>query len=431
MRAFLKERPSIGLSLFRPALAWTVGAHVIPSLFQLSDNYLHSGFKLKNGSFFPLSILGFVEASPDWVVRLVAILFIFSTVAFGLGYKTRLSCALMTLGCYYFYALNSLHIGTLSYDILLVTLTLVCLFNYTGDAFSLDQFRRGDVAGFWRLRPFFVQRLLQVQLTGIFWGTALAKFTVGGNWLTDNPYYALMHYPQQGVVRDFPLRSFLATQPDLCHSLGLCLIVFEFLVSLSWWFGRTRWLGIALGTAFQIMLWLTLHVPTIFLFLFPAMMLFFVPPEEWLAWIEQRRSYQASRGRAVLLYDGHCGFCKESVKRLQVLDLFGYIDLRDYHTVANLAAIHPSLSLARLESEMVLVEPDGRVSGGFDAFRRLCLRLAFLAPLAPFVHLPGAKAIGGRAYRWVATHRYLFLPRANHCAVGGSGGAAGSSSTKT
>ena len=86
---------------------------------------------------------------------------------------------------------------------------------------------------------------------------------------------------------------------------------------------------------------------------------------------------------------------------------------------------------------MVLLEPDSagvwvRVSGGFDAFGRLCIRLPLLWPLAPLVFLPGARWIGRRTYRWIAAHRYLLhrnpLCATNQCAVDASA-RAGSSNT--
>ena len=43
-RAFLAERPSCSLSLFRIAVAVTVGCHMIPSLLELEDNYLPAAF---------------------------------------------------------------------------------------------------------------------------------------------------------------------------------------------------------------------------------------------------------------------------------------------------------------------------------------------------------------------------------------------------
>ncbi len=413
--AFLARRPSISLGLFRLAVAFTVGAHMIPSLFQMADNYLATAFKTKNLWFFPVPILRLVDASPDGVVWAFVWLFGLSLAAFTIGWYSQASGILMTLSCYYFYALNNYHIGTLSFDILLVTLFLMCVTNYPGDFLSVDSLRRGKSAPHKRLRPFFVQRLLQLQLACTFWCTALSKVTAGGNWLTDNPYYYLMRYPAIGVVRDFPLRAWLGQHPSLCYSLGLSLILFEFALPFLLFIPATRPCALVLGIAFQVMLWLTLHVPTIFLFLFPPLMLLFVAPERLVAWIERRQEANAARGRALLLYDGQCGFCLESVKRLRIVDLFGWLDPLDFHAQPDLARLHPALTPERCRSEMMLLEPTGRLSGGFDAFARLTRKLPLLMGLAPAVHLPGAAWIGRRVYRWVARNR-LLLHRNPACA---------------
>ena len=206
-QAFLDKRPSLSLGLFRVAVAWTVGAHMVPSFFEMEDNYLHTAFKTKNFSFFPLWILQLVEASPEWVIWSFVALFLISLTTCALGYRSHQSSLLLMLSCYYFYALNNLHIGTLSFDILLVTLFLMCATGYHGDFFSLDSLRRPKSISYKRLRPYFIQRLLQLQLVWIFWYTALNKIAAGGNWLTENPYYHLMNYPPIGVVRNFPGRA--------------------------------------------------------------------------------------------------------------------------------------------------------------------------------------------------------------------------------
>ncbi|MBI3323801.1 MAG: DUF393 domain-containing protein [Candidatus Omnitrophica bacterium] len=407
-RAFLDRRPSTSLGLFRIAVAITVGCHLIPSLLQLQDNYLSTAFKEKNGSFFPIWALQLVEASPDWVVRAWVAVFVASWASFLVGFMSQASALLMTLACYYFYAMNSLHIGTLSFDILLVTLSLVWITGYHGDWLSVDSLLRGHPDAHKRPRPFFVQRLLQLQLTWTFWYTALSKITAEGNWFTDNPYYYLMHYPPLGVVREFPLRGFLAQRPDLCLLISHGLPLFEFILPWLWWIPRTRSLGVALGVGFQILLFVTLHVPTIFFFLFPPMMLLFIPPERIVAWIDARRAARAARPWPILLYDGRCGFCLASVDRLRILDLFAAIKPVNYHEVEELTALHPSLSRQRCHSRMQLVEPDGRLSEGFLAFRRISLRLPLLWPLVPLVYVPGAVWAGQRVYDWIASHRHLF-----------------------
>ncbi len=421
-RLFLEERPSVSLSLFRIAVAITVGCHMIPSLLELSDNYLPAtAFKELNPSFFPLWALRLVQASPAWVVFACVGLFALAWCCFFIGLRAQLSCLVMTASCYYFYALNSLHIGTLSFDILLVTLSLMWVTNYHGDWLSVDSVLRGDPAGYTRLRPFFIQRLLQLQIAWTFWYTALRKITIDGNWLTDNPYYYLMPYPPMGVVRDFPFRPWLAQHPGLCYAIGIGVMIGEFSLPVLLWIRKTRGFGLALGMLFHVLLLVTLHVPTIFFFLFPPQLCLFIDPERIVDWIDHRRALQAKRGRGTLLYDGRCGFCQASVKRLVAMDPFGYLDPVDFHTVPDLARLHPSLTSERCHSRMQLIAPSGRLSEGFFVVRRLSLKLPMLWPLSPWFFLPGSGWIGQRVYDWVARHRYLFHVsrscKTNQCAV--------------
>ena len=82
-RAFLDRRPSLSLGLFRLAVAFTVGCHMIPSFFQMGDDYLSTAFKTQNYSFFPVWILRPVAASPDWLVWTFVILFLLSLMTFA------------------------------------------------------------------------------------------------------------------------------------------------------------------------------------------------------------------------------------------------------------------------------------------------------------------------------------------------------------
>lgn len=280
-RAFLEERPSLGLCLFRPFVAFTVGAHVIPTLLHMQDNYLASAFREKNPSFFTPEVLLLIDQSPDWLVRVMAALFYVSLSFFALGLFSQVSCTVMTLSLYYFYALNSLHIGTLSFDILLVTLFLMCVTGYHGDSLSLDALRRKKPFVNDTPRPFFVQRLLQLQIAATYFYTGLCKFPPQGNWLTQNPIHYLLNSTPESVVKEFPLRSFFAQSPDLCYLIGLSVMAMELSLPFLWFLRRTRLVAILIGFAFHILLLVTLHVPTIFFFLFPPQFLLFLDPETY------------------------------------------------------------------------------------------------------------------------------------------------------
>ena len=185
------------LSLWRP------GSMCCRYFFHLDENYLRTAFKTLNYNFFTPEAIAFIQNSPDWLVAAFAGLFCVVWFLFLIGYASQFSCILMTATCYYFYAFDAFYIGTLSWDILLVTLFLMCLTPYHGDYFSVDWLRRGDTLAYRRQRPFFIQRLLQLQIGFTYFYTALYKVSSEGNWFSGNPIYYLMHYPHSVLPNIF------------------------------------------------------------------------------------------------------------------------------------------------------------------------------------------------------------------------------------
>jgi predicted DCC family thiol-disulfide oxidoreductase YuxK len=118
-----------------------------------------------------------------------------------------------------------------------------------------------------------------------------------------------------------------------------------------------------------------------------------------------------ARDRAVLLYDGHCAFCRKSVDLVRRLDWLGVVRFTDARDPAALPATDAPLDPERLLAEMHLVPPGGgRVYHGFGALRWLAWRLPLLWPLAPFLYLPGVPVLGQRLYLWVARNRFRLVP---------------------
>ncbi len=407
-KLFLEERPSIGLALFRVFVALTAGFHVLPLLFRMDENYLHTAFKTFNYNFFAPEVIALVQKSPDGLVWVVAGLFCLSWFCFLIGLVSQLSCILMTATCYYFYALNSFYVGTLSWDILLVTLFLMCLTPYHGDYFSADCLRQGEALAYRRQRPFFVQRLLQLQIGFTYFYTALYKISAEGNWISGNPIYYLMHYPAPGVTKYFLLRDFFAQQPQLCYGLGIIILACEIIFVFLLFYPPTRITAIYLGLVFHITLILTLDVPAIFFFLFPPQLFLFINPRGVIAWVEQKRVHNQSTRRSQIIYDGNCGFCRHSLNQLKIMDIFDVFNPVDFHDLGDPARIHPQLSKKAVASQLYLIGPGGKLYGGFEAFRRMCFSLPMCYPLIPVLYFPGMGVIGPWAYRWVAQNRYLF-----------------------
>src|SRR3989338_2741172 len=91
------------------------------------------------------------------------------------------------------------------------------------------------------------------------------------------------------------------------------------------------------------------------------------------------------------------------------MDLFGWLKKVDYHHYEDVRQLHPSLDKEKCHSQLHLIEPQGKIYGGFFIFRRLCLKLPMLYPLVPLFYFPGSGIVGPWIYQWIAKTRYLLL----------------------
>jgi predicted DCC family thiol-disulfide oxidoreductase YuxK len=110
-------------------------------------------------------------------------------------------------------------------------------------------------------------------------------------------------------------------------------------------------------------------------------------------------------GRATVLYDGGCGFCRFSAERLRAWDR------RNHLAFDTIQGAEGDLWLGDLEpatrvASWHLVTPDGRVWSAGAAVPELLRRLPAGRSLAAlFAAFPGTT---DRMYAWVARHRTRF-----------------------
>ena len=118
-------------------------------------------------------------------------------------------------------------------------------------------------------------------------------------------------------------------------------------------------------------------------------------------------------GRWLCYYDSDCGFCSAAVRRLSSLDFF---DRVAWIPSQSLEEPPGGLTWEDLESAVYLERGQGRLYRGFYAFRMLAAGILPLAPLLPFLWLPGVRFLGEAVYARVARNRcHLFgcaLPEA-------------------
>jgi predicted DCC family thiol-disulfide oxidoreductase YuxK len=114
--------------------------------------------------------------------------------------------------------------------------------------------------------------------------------------------------------------------------------------------------------------------------------------------------------RPTLIFDGECGFCRDSVRVLQRSDREGRIAVVPFQDPTTEARF--GIKLPTLAAAMHLVLPDGRVFAGADALPELGRLLPGKRWLTWLFAVPGVRPIARRVYaRIAARRRCLVRPR--------------------
>jgi protein-S-isoprenylcysteine O-methyltransferase Ste14/predicted DCC family thiol-disulfide oxidoreductase YuxK len=116
-------------------------------------------------------------------------------------------------------------------------------------------------------------------------------------------------------------------------------------------------------------------------------------------------------GRFVLLYDGHCSFCRAQVRNLVRLARPGAIDAVDFQQVGVLDRF-PGISYEACMRNMHLVTPSGGVYFGFEAAVRALATRPLLGLLAFTYYVPGIRLCCDLAYAGIAANRYRLTRKA-------------------
>ncbi len=121
----------------------------------------------------------------------------------------------------------------------------------------------------------------------------------------------------------------------------------------------------------------------------------------------------------VFYYDGECGFCAGTVRRLARADLFrqvNWVAFQDLPVPPEGLVWSDLANAAYLETYKRWGPSGGDVRRdelyrGFYAFRMLSLRLPPLMPLVPLLWLPGVPQLGEFIYARIAANRYRISRR--------------------
>ena len=111
----------------------------------------------------------------------------------------------------------------------------------------------------------------------------------------------------------------------------------------------------------------------------------------------------APRRTPTLIYDGECGFCRESVGLVRRWDRERRLAIVPFQDQERVAAF--GIPLTALAAAMHLVLPDGRVFAGADAAPELLRLLPGKRWLAWPFSLPGVLPLARRVYARIARRR--------------------------
>ncbi len=123
----------------------------------------------------------------------------------------------------------------------------------------------------------------------------------------------------------------------------------------------------------------------------------------------------------LVLYDGHCVFCTNSVDFLMRFDLGKRLAAVSIHDPL-VAQQFGDLSYDQLMEQMYVIPASDRKLryGGAAAIRYLSRKLPLLWPLAPFLHLPYSLPVWQFLYRQIAARRYRIANRNQDACDSGS-----------
>ncbi|MDH5326172.1 MAG: DCC1-like thiol-disulfide oxidoreductase family protein [Gammaproteobacteria bacterium] len=345
------------------------------------------------------SVFGLLDH--PWQVLVFHYVFVLLCFCFFVGWQTSWVKWLVLLGHLSYFNRNELLFYGV--DSVMVALLVPLCIAPVGNALSVDRIRqvaKHKIAYGLDQRPallnsyrgFAGQRLIQLQMAVIYYSSGVSKLR-GETWLQgDAPWIAITN----NETAFFPLGMF-AHQYWMIQLMAYGTILIEIAYPFFIWQHKTR--PYVLASA------LFLHVSIAVLlgmYYFATVMVF-----GHLAFM-RREWYQAAGqwwkrkvSRMEIIYDGACGFCKNSMALFLAFDGLNQIQTRNYRSDPS-----PLVPQEDLEHALYTVVENKPPLAGFDAYRYVVLRTPGTWWFAPLYYIPIFSRLIGRAvYRWIADHR--------------------------
>jgi predicted DCC family thiol-disulfide oxidoreductase YuxK len=323
------------------------------------------------------------------------LLFILNTViilAFIFGYQTRI----MTFLCWFFYVsmINRDPIITHGGDVVVRMILFWSMLIPLGIHYSMDAaLQKHKYPARQLLSPGTIGLTMQILL--IYFFSGLLKNDTAWNGEGNAIAYALQlenfASPIGIFLRKFPVfLQFLTYSTALLEALGPVIAMIAFQKPLSRiiviFAFMSLHFGIFLAMNIGLFPWMCLAAWTVFL------------PGEFWDWIERKLPKQTGAG-VHIYFDADCGFCKKAVYILRHLLMLGDAKISEGQLNSTI------FEKMQQENSWIVMDVDGRLTKGYDAFLILIRQSNFFRMLYPMLRSKPVHFIGSKIYRWVSTHR--------------------------
>ncbi len=337
--------------------------------------------------------------APGFLQALYLVLLV-SAVALLLGWRTRWVKWLVLIAHVSLLACNPhIYYGV---DGILASLLLILCLAPIGQSLSLDSVRRQRHARRLDLATlpvaktsmwgFACLRLIQIQMAAFYFYAGVEKVQ-GDSWWHGSALWIALNNQEYANI---PI-GWMAEHVWMVNLLSYYTILLELAYPFLIWGRSTRPYLLVMAILLHVGIAVMMGLYVFSLVMIAGHLAFL--RHEWLA--EWGRRWKSRIGPMEMIYDGQCGFCKRSMAWLLAFDGLGQISVRDYRRDPS-----PVVSSELVDKALYVVMPDGRNFPGFDAYRHVVLRVPGLWWMIPLFYIPVlSRAVGRRAYNWIATHR--------------------------
>jgi len=231
-----------------------------------------------------------------------------------------------------------------------------------------------------------------VGMAFVYFDSALYKLT-SPLWLTGLGMWETLSLPYETPFN----HSYLLNQEVLVKFLSYLTLVFEFFFLFLFPF-RRYWLWLLLiGLGLHVGILLSLAVP-LFAVGFASFYVLMVPAGCWRRWLAPR----VGSPSLTFYYDAESLPGTRTRVLLEQLDRHRTVRFRSAQEFASQEPALRDVAPRVLGTAAYSIDAQGRVYSGLATYEQVLRRISYLRPLGWLLRLPGGRALGWAAYRWLA-----------------------------